>query len=301
VLDEERNVRHVQQPDLVPEGGALDALELADDERHRQLPVVAGRLQDRELAPAPLGDLRSRLRVVRLGYVEPIGQGLPLDANLLGRLRQVLAQRALAAPTLHCRVPAIEAGAFVEVVQHGEQAHALARSPLVNRLVGNFVRTTTAGPATHREADLQLHRVGRVLDNRAAAQLVEAGRTGLRLERRAGRVMPRPGPRHALDDVQAMPGGIHLDAAANAQAARAFRGVVDGRERGLQRRVADGVSAAVDEGELGFHGLGAERLRRECGMRPSRTPRLSIDATSRRVCEDSAAFGGAIARRPPRI
>jgi hypothetical protein len=30
VLDEERNVRHVQQPDLVPEGGALDALELAD-------------------------------------------------------------------------------------------------------------------------------------------------------------------------------------------------------------------------------------------------------------------------------
>ena len=92
------------------------------------------------------------------------------------------------------------------------------------------------------------------LETFRADEFAQARETRFGLEGLAGRMVHVPGARHALDDVLAMFGDVHLHATANAHAARTLRALVHPRQRLLQARVGRQQRDAPDEVLRCVHG-----------------------------------------------
>ena len=255
VLHVQRHVRHVLDQQPAPVGALLGAVELPDDNRHLVGHVVARREQHGQLAPPPLADLFLVGDPERLGHVQALVQGLALERHAGCRKLEVLLDHALRAPSLHRRIPAVKPGAVVEEVQYRSQAHPLARcihgGGLAVRLPSRHCLARDPG---EREVGPDLHVIGVVLNDGLADELAQARETRFRLEGLAGRMVHVPGARHALDDVLAMLGDVHLHATANAHASRTLRALVHPRQRRLQARVGRQQRDAPDEVLRCVHG-----------------------------------------------
>ena len=233
---------------LAPVGALLSTVELPDDDRHLVGHVVTRRKQHGQLAPPSLTDLFLVGDPEGLRHVHALVQGLALECHAGCRKLEVLLDHALGALALHRRIPTIETGSMVEKVQYRPQTHALARRVHGRRLAVGFAsRQRLAGYPGEREVRPDFHMVGVVLHDGLADEFTQARYSRLGLERLARWMVHVSGAGHALDDVLAMLGDVHLHAATHTHAARTFRRLVHLRQRLLQPGVGRQQRDAPDE------------------------------------------------------
>ena len=139
-------------------------------------------------------------------------------------------------------------------MHHGAQRHAPPGHVHFRHFARITARHATTDHSHPREIHSQFDPTGLWLEHCFAEQFAQPRLLPLQLVRWAIRMMGTTAVRHALDDELPMARHVHLDPARNAQAARPFGRVIDGRQRVLKLRLVGADNMPLDGKTLAVHG-----------------------------------------------